>query len=91
MRTPNHYDQFGLLKPTSRSAAGYRQYGEKDLLRLQQFRFFKELDVPLSEIQAILDQPRFDKVQALQDHKTLLVQRADRLVRLLKTIDSTSA
>jgi DNA-binding transcriptional MerR regulator len=89
VRTLHHYDQIGLLKPTSRTAAGYRQYGEKDLLRLQQILFFKELDVPLSEIQTILDRPGFDQVQALQDHKTLLVQRADRLSRLLKTIDAT--
>ena len=91
VRTLHHYDQIGLLKPTSRTAAGYRQYGEKDLLRLQQILFFKELDVPLSEIRAILDRPGFDQVQALQDHITLLVRRADRLTRLLKTIDSTSA
>jgi DNA-binding transcriptional MerR regulator len=89
VRTLHHYDQIGLLKPTSRTAAGYRQYGEKDLLRLQQILFFKELDVPLSEIQAILDRPGFDQVKALKDHKVLLKQRADRLTRLLKTIDAT--
>ncbi|HZY45703.1 MAG TPA: MerR family transcriptional regulator [Anaerolineae bacterium] len=89
VRTLHHYDQIGLLKPTSRTAVGYRQYGEKDLLRLQQILFFKELDVPLSEIQAILDRPGFDQVKALKDHKGLLTQRADRLTRLLKTIDAT--
>lgn len=89
VRTLHHYDQIGLLKPTSRTAAGYRQYGEKDLLRLQQILFFKELDVPLSEIQAILDRPGFDQIEALQDHKVLLAQRADRLTRLLKTIEAT--
>ncbi len=89
VRTLHHYDQIGLLQPTSRTAAGYRQYGEKDLLRLQQILFFKELDVPLSEIQAILDRPGFDQVKALQDHQVLLQQRADRLTRLVKTIEAT--
>lgn len=89
VRMLHHYDQIGLLKPTSRTAARYRQYSENDLLRLQQIQFFKELDVPLREIQAILDRPGFDHVQAVKDHKSLLVQRADRLTRLLKSIDAT--
>ncbi len=88
-RTLRHYDHVGLLKPSTRTAAGYRQYGEKDLLRLQQILFFKELDVPLSEIQRILDDPSFDQVKALKDHRHMLQQRADRTARLLHTIDKT--
>jgi DNA-binding transcriptional MerR regulator len=89
VRTLHHYDHVGLLKPSARTAAGYRQYGEADLLRLQQILFFKELDFPLADIQAILDQPGFDQVQALQDHRRLLQQEADRLGRLLNTIEKT--
>ncbi len=36
VRTLHHYDELGLLRPTARTAAGYRLYGEQDLLRLQQ-------------------------------------------------------
>jgi len=50
VRTLHHYDQIGLLKPGTRSAAGYRQYGEDDLLRLQQILFYKELDFSLQDI-----------------------------------------
>jgi len=89
VRTLHHYDHVGLLKPSARTAAGYRQYGEADLLRLQQILFFKELDFPLTDIQAILDQPGFDQVQALHDHKRLLQQEADRLGQLLNTIEKT--
>ena len=89
VRTLHHYDHVGLLKPSTRTAAGYRQYGEADLLRLQQILFFKELDFPLTDIQAILDQPGFDQVQALHDHKRLLQQEADRLGQLLNTIEKT--
>ena len=89
VRTLHHYDHVGLLKPSARTAAGYRQYGEADLLRLQQILFFKELDFPLTDIQAILDQPGFDQVQALHDHRRLLQQEADRLGRLLNTIEKT--
>ena len=88
-RTLHHYDHIGLLKPSARTAAGYRLYGEKDLLRLQQILFFKELDFPLSDIQSILDQPDFEQLQALEHHRQTLLERARRLTRLLQTIDKT--
>lgn len=91
VRTLHHYDHVGLLAPSARSAAGYRLYGERDLLRLQQVLFFKELDLPLAEIQAILDDPKFDQVAALQRHRLLVQSRMDRLGTLLTTIDRTIA
>lgn len=89
VRTLHHYDHIDLLKPSSRSGAGYQLYGEKDLLRLQQVLFFKELDLPLSDIRTILDDPGFDQVAALESHRRLLERRVERLTHLLKTIDRT--
>ena len=37
VRTLHYYDHIGLLKPHTRTGAGYRLYSEKELLRLQQF------------------------------------------------------
>lgn len=39
VRTLHYYDEIGLLKPTSCSAAGYRLYDDKALERLQQILF----------------------------------------------------
>jgi DNA-binding transcriptional MerR regulator len=89
VRTLHHYDHIELLKPSARTEAGYRLYGESDLLRLQQILFFRELDFPLADIQAILDDPGFDRVKALHDHQQMLQQEADRLGRLLNTIEKT--
>lgn len=89
VRTLHHYDQIGLLRPTARSAASYRQYTEADLVRLQQILLFKEFDMALSEIQAILDRPDFQQVQALRNHRRMLEQRGVRLTRLIQTIDRT--
>ena len=89
VRTLHHYDQIGLLTPSTRTAAGYRQYGADDLMRLQQILFFKELDVPLGEIRAILNDPDFNQVEALENHRRLLQLRAERLLRLLQTVDKT--
>lgn len=89
VRTLHHYDHIELLKPSARTEAGYRLYEEKDLLRLQQILFFKELDVPLDEIRWMLDDPGFDHIEALKEHRRRLQNRAARLTTLLKTIDKT--
>jgi DNA-binding transcriptional MerR regulator len=89
VRTLHHYDQIGLLKPSTRTAVGYRLYQEQDLLRLQQILFFKELEMPLKEIREILDDPGYDQVEALEQHRRLLQGRMERLARLLTTIDRT--
>jgi len=89
IRTLHHYDRIGLLKPAFRTEAGYRHYGESELLRLQQILFYRELDFPLTEIQQVLDDPDFDLVSALQSHKTALLARRERIATLLETLDST--
>lgn len=89
VRTLHHYDQIGLLKPSSRTAAGYRLYREGELLRLQQILLFRELDVPLETIRSILDDPGFDPVGALEVHRRTLEGQAARLAHLLQTIDRT--
>ena len=89
VRTLHHYDQIGLLRPSARTEAGYRLYGEPELLRLQQILFFKELDMPLEDVRRVLDDPGFDQVAALEQHRQSLQRRVERLMRLLKTIDRT--
>jgi len=89
VRTLHHYDQIGLLKPSARTEAGYRLYGEPELLRLQQILFFNELDMPLDEVRQILDDPGFDQVASLEHHRQSLQRRMERLTRLLGTIDRT--
>jgi len=89
VRTLHHYDAIGLLAPSARTEAGYRLYGEPELLRLQQILFFKELDMPLDEVRQVLDDPGFDQVAALEHHRQSLQRRMERLTRLLRTIDRT--
>jgi DNA-binding transcriptional MerR regulator len=89
VRTLHLYDHVGLLKPHIRTASRYRQYGEKELLRLQQILFYKELDFPLKDIRRILDDPDFDLVRALEGHKAALLARRNRLDTLLNTVNKT--
>ena len=89
VRTLHYYDEIGLLKPDFRAANGYRQYGEKAIIRLQQIMFFRELDFSLEEIKTIISRPDFDVLEALQAHKVLLTKRKERINQLLATVEKT--
>lgn len=89
VRTLHYYDEIGLLKPTIRTEAKYRLYGEDELLKLQQILFFKELDFRLKEIIDILDYPDFDLMKALESHKHLLISRQKQISVMLNTIEKT--
>ena len=88
-RTLRYYDAIDLLPPAHVGNNGYRYYDDQSLLRLQQVLFFRELGVKLSLIKTLLDAPDFDRLQALEHHRTELQQRAARLDTLLHTIDQT--
>jgi DNA-binding transcriptional MerR regulator len=89
VRTLHLYDQKGLVSPSGRTPAGYRLYGEADLLRLQQVLFYRELDFSLEDIKKALDTPVYDYVAALKRHRRLLEFKAERLSTLMGTIDRT--
>ena len=88
-RTLHHYDQIGLLKPESVGENGYRYYGEKSMLRLQQILFYRELGLPLDEIKKIMERRDFNVVTALEEHKRELRKRMNRLEHLIATVDKT--
>ncbi|WP_142688483.1 MerR family transcriptional regulator [Chitinophaga polysaccharea] len=89
VRTLHYYDQIGLLTPSVRTAAGYRLYGETELLRLQQILFYRELDVELKDIGNILDDPEFDLVHALESHRQMLLSKKSRIETLVATVEKT--
>jgi DNA-binding transcriptional MerR regulator/ubiquinone/menaquinone biosynthesis C-methylase UbiE len=53
-RTIRYYDKIGLLKPTRILANGYRQYTEKDFLKLQRIIMLQHLGFSLEEIYPML-------------------------------------
>ena len=42
-RTLRYYDEIGILTPARISSSGYRIYGQKEVDRLQQILFYREL------------------------------------------------
>ena len=88
-RTIRYYDQIGLLAPIQIGGNGYRYYDRGSLLRLQQIMFYRELDVPLQDILIIMSRPDFNPLDAMEKHRSALLNRRQRLDRLIHTIDQT--
>jgi DNA-binding transcriptional MerR regulator len=91
VRTLHHYDEVGLLVPSGRSDGGYRLYDDEDLLRLQQILIGRELGLSLEAIRRSLDEPGFDRKQALSAQREELAQRARRTETMLRAIDAALA
>lgn len=89
IRTLHHYDDIGLLKPAAVSPSGYRLYTDRDLERLQQVLFFRELGFALEDIGPMIDSPSFDRRGALESHRKLLREQQRRIGKLIGSIDKT--
>ena len=86
-RTLHYYDEIGLFAPTTKSEAGYRLYDDKALETLQQILFFREFDIPLKEIKAVMENPALDRNQILKMQKKMLTAKKEHLERLIAGID----
>ena len=91
VRTLHHYDELGLLVPSARSGAGYRLYSDDDLMRLQQILIGRELGLPLEEIRRALDEPSFDRRQALRAQREQLRQRVAQTEAMIRAVDAALA
>ena len=86
IRTLRYYDEIDLLKPTELTEAGYRLYDNKALEKLQEIMFFRELEIPLIDIKKIMDNPNYDKEQALLAQKSLLEHKRNRINGIIELI-----
>ena len=86
-RTLHYYDEIGLFTPTEKSDAGYRMYDEHSLEILQQILFFREFDIPLKQIKTVMSNPAFDRNSILRMQRKMLVEKKERMERLISSID----
>jgi DNA-binding transcriptional MerR regulator len=89
VRTLHHYDEIGLLRPSERTASGYRLYAPADLDRLQRVLCYRELGFGLDEITTILDEPSADPLDHLRRQHGLLTDRIEQLRRMVAAIEKT--
>ncbi|KXH80859.1 MerR family transcriptional regulator [Sporosarcina sp. HYO08] len=89
VRTLHHYDEIGLLTPDDTTEAGYRLYSDENIATLQQILFFRELGFPLKKIKKLLDDPSFNRQQAFEMQRDMLLEKRKRLDAMIETIEQT--
>jgi DNA-binding transcriptional MerR regulator len=87
VKTLHHWDAIGLVRPSGRTWAGHRVYSGDDVARMHRVLVYRELGFPLAEIGRILDDPDADERDHLRRQRAQLVERIDRLRKMLDAVD----
>jgi DNA-binding transcriptional MerR regulator len=87
VRALHHYDRLGLLKPSGRSASGYRLYTDRDSARLQQVETLKFIGLSLRQIRDVLDGNEFDLSETLRLQRRLLGEKRSQIEQALRAIE----
>ena len=87
IRALHHYDRLGLLKPSGRTASGYRLYSDRDLVRLEQIVALKFIGFPLSQIRDFLNRKDLDVADALRQQRRIMVGKREQLDRAIRAIE----
>ena len=90
-RTLRYYDEIGILKPARINSSRYRIYGKKEVNRLQQILFYRELGISLKCIKDIITSQSFDSTNALKAHRKNLLAKRKQLDLLIANVDKTIA
>lgn len=78
VRMLRHYDRIGLVTPSVRSGAGYREYSAVDVRRLFQAEALRTLGLSLAQAAVALDTPDFDASEVIAE---LRREAEDRIAR----------
>ena len=87
IRALHHYDRLGLLKPSGRTAAGYRVYSDRDFARLEQIVALKFIGFPLSQIRDLLHRKDLDLSAMLRQQRRSIAEKRDHLDRAIRAIE----
>ena len=86
IRMLRHYDEIGLLVPSDRTLAGYRQYEDADLLRLQRILSLRATGMGLSDIATALEGGA-DKLASLESQALLLRGKIELMTAQLAAVE----
>lgn len=75
-RMLRHYDSLGLVRPTGRSDAGYREYSSEDVRRIFHIESLRSLGLSLREVRRALGDPDFTPSELVDD---LIRQTRERI------------
>jgi DNA-binding transcriptional MerR regulator len=62
-----HYESLGLVRPTDRTGAGYREYSSDDIRRIFHIESLRSLGLSLREVGRALDDPGFRPAELVED------------------------
>lgn len=82
VRALHHYDHLGLVRPSARTASGYRLYEEADVARLYQVLALRQLGLPLDTIGEVLEGA--SSIEALLDRHRAYLDRQIVAIRILR-------
>ena len=88
-RMLRHYESIGLLEPSERTSAGYREYSDADIGRIFHIEGLRRLGMSLAEVREVLDDPSFDTTRLLGDLIAKTRERIDAEERLLAHLERT--
>ncbi|WKX68737.1 MerR family transcriptional regulator [Streptomyces sp. XD-27] len=77
-RMLRHYDSLGLVRPTGRTDAGYREYSGEDIRRIFHIESLRSLGLSLRDVRRALDDPGFTPAELVDD---LIRQTRERIAR----------
>ncbi|MEV7195982.1 MerR family transcriptional regulator [Streptomyces sp. NPDC093510] len=66
-RMLRHYEALGLVRPTGRTGAGYREYSDDDIRRIFHVESLRSLGLSLREVGRALDDPGFAPTELVDD------------------------
>ncbi|MEE1807430.1 HEAT repeat domain-containing protein [Streptomyces sp. BE133] len=75
-RMLRHYDSLGLVRPTGRTDAGYREYSGEDIRRIFHIESLRSLGMSLREVRRALDDQGFTPSELVDD---LIRQTRERI------------
>jgi DNA-binding transcriptional MerR regulator len=92
-RMLRHYDALGLVRPSGRTAGGYREYSAEDVRRIFHVESLRSLGLSLKQIGRALEDPAFtpsalvsDLVRWAEDR----LRREQELLERLRAIDASA-
>jgi DNA-binding transcriptional MerR regulator len=88
VRTLRYYDQIDLLKPSGKTDGGHRLYSERDVVRLQQILFLKEMGFSLKEITNMLVKGELNLKDSLEKQLRFVQEEQKKFNRMERVLQA---
>ncbi|MFE1576389.1 HEAT repeat domain-containing protein [Streptomyces fradiae] len=90
-RMLRHYESIGLVRPTGRTGAGYREYSADDIRRIFHIESLRSLGLTLHDVGRALDDPGFAPEQLVDDLVRRTRERIETQTALLTRLQRIGA